>query len=120
MTPDFDDHLRALFDEAGSALPAEPFATRVRAALDARRRRMRILHGAGVLIALAIVWLLAPELVRREAVPAGFARAALVLGEESTRALADSSLAGVLGVYGAAFAIYGLVRTLRWSRIRWA
>jgi hypothetical protein len=110
-----ENQLRTLFREAEVELPAEAFAARVSAELNRRQRREILLWTFAGLAALAVFWLLLPELKPAVRTVAVFPRVLLEAATDLIGALAQSPL---VYIYGAVLGAGLLLRLRRRFRIR--
>ena len=119
MTSDFDDQLRALFTSAEQDLQSQAFTAGVTARFQSHRRRTWLLYGAGILITVVILWLLAPDIAGGIAAVAAVPSVVPGLSSRAVRALSESSLTSVAYLYAGVFGCYLLLKVLRQFRVRW-
>jgi len=115
MAEEFEDQLRARFQDARQELPADEFthAFMVRLAKSRRREQVRFLTGAAA--ALVLISLLLPDLARLLMGAASHSQAAL---DATARFLGDVARSPLFLVYAGAFGAYLLFRLLAKLRLR--
>lgn len=116
MTSDLDDQLPALFKNAEQDFPADAFTADVIARVNAHRRRIRLLQAFGLAMIVVALYLLAPDFADSAA---DFPNVVVGLANRSLRTLSESSVLGVIYIYGGVFGGYVLLKALQRFRIRW-